>query len=284
MAGTTGEALEFTSAEAHGQRFVYADSGEGPLVVLVHGFPDTPNGWARTRSRLNAAGYRTVAPYLRGYHPDTIVPGRSYARPQIGEDAINLLDALGADQAVLVGHDWGAAVVYSAAVAAPDRVRAVCAVAIPHPSELKPTPRLAWDARHFLTLRLPTRRWLARRRDFAYLDALMRRWSPTWSGPERDATLADVKRAFADPRVLDAALSYYVDAVSGGAARLTQPTLIFGGSEDIVPEEAFTRSRDRVDAACEVVVQPGAGHWPHREAPEVFEERLLAFLGGVGPP
>jgi pimeloyl-ACP methyl ester carboxylesterase len=278
------ETLEFTSAEAHGQRFVYADSGEGPLVVLVHGFPDTPNGWARTRGRLNAAGYRTVVPFLRGYHPDTIVPGRSYARPQIGEDAIRLLDAVGAEQAMLVGHDWGAAVVYSAATLAPERVRAVCAVAIPHPSELKPTPRLAWDARHFLTLRLPTGRWLARRRDFAYLDTLMRRWAPRWSGPERDATLADAKRCFSDPRTLDGALSYYRDAVSGGAPRLTQPALIFGGSEDIVPSEAFTRSADRVEAHCEVVVQPGVGHWPHREAAEAFEERLVAFLGGLASP
>src|SRR5207237_8698880 len=121
-----------------------------------------------TRGRLNAAGYRTVVPYLRGYHPDTIVPDRSYARPQIGQDAIRLLDAVGAEQAVLVGHDWGAAVVYAAATIAPERVRAVCAVAIPHPRQIKPSPAVLWRARHFLTLRLPTGRWLARQDDFAY--------------------------------------------------------------------------------------------------------------------
>src|SRR6478609_11586489 len=101
-----------TSAEAHGQRFVYSDSGDGPLVVLFHGFPDSPDGWDDTRDALAVAGYRTVVPFLRGYHPDTIVPGRRYRGREIGEDAIRLLDAIGAEDAVLVGHDWGAAVVY----------------------------------------------------------------------------------------------------------------------------------------------------------------------------
>src|SRR5690349_22369163 len=126
---------EFITAAApgSGQRFVFADSGSGPLVVLFHGFPDTPHGWADTAAALNTAGYRTVVPYLRGYHPDTIVLGRRYGLSEIGEDAIRLLDALGEEPAVLVGHDWGAAVTYRAATLAPERIRAVCAVAIPHP-------------------------------------------------------------------------------------------------------------------------------------------------------
>jgi pimeloyl-ACP methyl ester carboxylesterase len=85
-------------------------------VVLFHGFPDTPQGWADTRETLNRAGYRTVVPYLRGYHPETIVPGRGYGPDEIAEDAVRLLDAIGADRAVLVGHAWVASVVYRAAV------------------------------------------------------------------------------------------------------------------------------------------------------------------------
>jgi pimeloyl-ACP methyl ester carboxylesterase len=168
-----GAELEHRRAEAHGQRFLYTDSGEGPLVILLHGFPDTPAGWTDTRETLNAAGYRTVVPYLRGYHPDTIVPGRRYGPSEISQDAVYLLDAIGAEQAVLVGHDWGAAVVYRAAALAPERVRALCAVAIPHPRLLERSPGLLWRGRHFVTLRLPSARWLARRRDFAYLDTLI---------------------------------------------------------------------------------------------------------------
>jgi pimeloyl-ACP methyl ester carboxylesterase len=223
-------------------------------------------------------------PYLRGYHPDTIVPGRRYRGHEIGQDAINLLDALGAEQAVLVGHDWGASVVYRAAVLAPDRVRGICAVAIPHLALLGRGPALLWRARHFVTLALPTGPWLARRRDFAYLDALMRRWAPGWRGPERDATLAEVKRCFADERVLDAALSYYRDATPGeGLANVARPGLVVGGTTDIVDPDLFRRSPERFDAGCQVAVLEGAGHWPHREAGEQFSEHLLAFLGGLAP-
>jgi pimeloyl-ACP methyl ester carboxylesterase len=273
--------MDFGSANAHGQQFVLADEGAGPVVVLIHGFPDTPHSWQETHEVLVRAGYRSVVPYLRGYHPDTIVPGRGYGREEAGEDAIRLLDAIGADQAVLVGHDWGASVVYRAAAIAPDRVRAICPIAIPHPNRIKPSPGLLWRARHFITLRLPTGRWLARRNDFSYADALMRRWAPNWSGPGRDAALRDVKEAFADPRVLDAALGYYRDSSGRGSGPITVPVLLVGGTTDIIDARAFTDSAEEFDGPCEVVIADGAGHWPHREAPALFHERLLAFLAGL---
>jgi len=269
------------TAAAGSQQFVYTDSGEGPLVVLLHGFPDTPNGWARTRDTLNGAGYRTVVPFLRGYHPDTIVPGRAYGGRETAEDAVRLLDAIGADEAVVVGHDWGAAITYHVAELAPDRVRAVCGVAIPHPRLLKPSPGLLWGARHFISLRLPTGSRLARRNDFAYIDTLMRRWAPNWSGPERDATLSDVKRCFADERVLDAALGYYRDVSREEVARLSQPGLVIAGTADLIDAEVFRRSPEAFEGSCDVLIAERAGHWPHREAAAAFEERLLAFLAGL---
>jgi pimeloyl-ACP methyl ester carboxylesterase len=262
----------------HTDRFVYSDTGEGPLVVLFHGFPDTPGGWADTAGVLNRAGYRTVVPFLRGYHPDTIVPGRDYGGQLIGEDAVALLDALGAPRAVLVGHDWGAAVVYRAAVMAPERVRGMCAVAIPHPRLLRPSLSLLWGGRHFITLSVPTGPWLARRSDFAYIDTLTRRWAPRWSGPDRDAVLREVKACFADPRCLDGALSYYRDFRREGLANVTVPGLVVGGTTDIVPVDAFRRSPSVFEGPCEVVVCEGAGHWPHREAAAQFNDRLLDFL------
>jgi pimeloyl-ACP methyl ester carboxylesterase len=273
--------MEFKTVATGSQRFVYADSGDGPLVVLLHGFPDTPGGWSDTAGVLNAAGYRTVVPYLRGYHADTLVPGRGYGGRETGEDAIRLLDAIGASDAVLVGHDWGASIVYRAAALAPSRVRAVCGVAISHPRLLKPSPSLLWGARHFVTLRLPTGPWLARRNDFAYIDVLMRRWAPRWSGPARDACLLDVKACFADPRLLDAALAYYREVSREDIGMLSQPALVVGGTADILPIEAITRSPEAFTGPCEVLVCDGAGHWPHREAAQLFHERLVAFLGGL---
>jgi pimeloyl-ACP methyl ester carboxylesterase len=281
MAGLA--AMDFTTAALGGQKFVFADGGEGPLIVLLHGFPDTPAGWSHTRDVLVGAGYRVVVPYLRGYHPQTIVPGRKYSGQLIGEDVVHLLDAIDAESAVIVGHDWGAGLAYRAAAIAPDRVRALCAVAIPHPRTLSPSPALLWKARHFITLRLPSRRWLAAHDDFAYLDVLMRRWAPHWSGPEREQCLADVKACFSDPAVLDGALSYYHDADLRETAPMTaQPALLVGGTTDIVDVESFRRSPEAFTGPCEIVIADGAGHWPHREAADLFHEHLLAFLGGLG--
>jgi pimeloyl-ACP methyl ester carboxylesterase len=272
--------MEFENASIHGQTFVYSDTGEGPPVVLWHGFPDTPGGWERTARTLNEAGYRTIVPYLRGYHPDTLVPGRRYGGAEIGEDALRLLDALELERAAIVGHDWGASVVYRLAASSPLRVRGVCAVAIPHPDLLGRSPALLWAGRHILALKLPTGAWLARRRDFAYLDTLMRRWSPNWFGAERDASLAEIKRLFADRRVFDAALSYYRHlSPTDTVGRIAVPGLLVG-TTGIAPD-LFRRSPELFDAPCEVVIAEGAGHWPQREAPELFEERLLAWLGGL---
>jgi pimeloyl-ACP methyl ester carboxylesterase len=275
--------MDFKTATAGAQAFVYSDSGgEGPVVVLFHGFPDLPFGWSDVRNALVAAGNRVVVPYLRGYHPDTIVPGRRYGRTEIGEDAITLLDAIESEKAVLVGHDWGAAVVYSAAALAPDRVRAICAVAIPHPNLIKPSPGLLWGGRHFVTLRVPTGPWLMRRNDFRYVDTLIHRWAPNWIGPARDACSLEVKDAFRDDRVLDGALSYYRDSSPGGADRLRQPALVVGGTTDIISPKTFERSPECFTGPCDVVIADGAGHWPHREAADLFHERLLAFLAGLG--
>ena len=272
---------EFQRKTIDGQTFVYRDSGEGPLVVLLHGFPDTPAGWSDAQAALNAAGYRTVVPYLRGYHPDTIVRGRDYGRASISADPVRLLDAIGEESAVLVGHDWGAAITYGAATSAPSRVRAICAVAIPHANTVNPSPALLWGARHFFTLPVPTGPWLARRNDFAYIDTLMRRWAPRWSGAGRDATLREVKTAFANPEVLDGALAYYRAQRPGSAPRIAQPALIVGGTTDIVPVELFEQTRSFCDGPCEVLIVEGAGHWPHRENAALFDEHLLAFLAGL---
>jgi pimeloyl-ACP methyl ester carboxylesterase len=274
--------MDFTTATVNAQTFVYSDSGGGgPLVVMFHGFPDLPFGWSDARDVLVGAGYRVVVPYLRGYHPDTIVRGRRYGGKEIGEDAIGLLDAIDAERAVLVGHDWGASVVYRAAALAPDRVRAICAVAIPHLNLIKPSPGLLWGGRHFVTLRLPSGAWLMRRNDLQYVDTLISRWAPNWAGPARDACSREVKDAFRDDRVLDAALSYYRDTSPGGIGQLRQPGLVIGGTTDIISPETFKRSPDYFTGPCDVVIADGAGHWPHREAADLFHEHLLAFMAKV---
>jgi pimeloyl-ACP methyl ester carboxylesterase len=268
-----------------GRVFVFAESGQGPLIVLIHGFPDTPNGWEGIAAGLADAGCRVVRPWLRGYHPDTIVEGRPYDAVTIASDPIAFLDALGERDAILVGHDWGASIVYGAATLHPDRVRAIVPIAIPHPSLLPRDPSTLWAARHFLSLKMPWAESAVRRNDFAYLDTLYRRWAPNWVGEARDRSLADVKSAFADQRSLSGALDYYRALSMRPAPELARPPairgLVVGGTTDILDPELYERTAGLLGAGSDSLIVEGAGHWPHREGEDAFLAGLIQFAGKV---
>lgn len=282
---------EFQNATVGEQTWRYNDSGRGRAVVLFHGFPDTPHSYARIARSLNEAGYRTILPYLRGYHRDTIVPGRPYDALHLAQDAIGLLDALGLTSAVLVGHDWGATLLYGAAALAPERIDAIVPIAIPHPRTLKPKNGLQalgllFMARHFVYFQLPWAEAGTRRNDFAYIDAIYRRWSPGWQGPERDAAIARVKEAFSDPEVLRAALDYYRAMRSKVDRRLTGPIrcsglMVAGGKDFGGRLGPYKKSQALFEGGAELLVMPEAGHWPHREDESLFTDRLLGFLSGL---
>src|SRR4051812_39209965 len=193
---------------ANGLRFAYLEQGTGPLVLLVHGFPDTAHTWDRTMAAVAAAGFRAVAPFQRGYAPTEIPPKGAITSTTLGEDMLALIEALGESSAILVGHDWGASGAYAAAALGPDKIRLLVTIAIPHPRSIKPTPRNVWKLRHFWWLRWNFAPGSVRKNDFAYVDELWRRWSPSWQDVPADETKL-VKAAFAEPGCLEAACAYY---------------------------------------------------------------------------
>jgi pimeloyl-ACP methyl ester carboxylesterase len=279
--------VEFHTIDGDRQRYVVSQRGEGPDIVLLHGFPDTPYSWSEIETTLVDAGWRVTVPWLRGYHRDTIVPGRRFDAVTIGRDGLGLLDAIDVPRAVLVGHDWGALVTYVAATLAPDRVRAIVTFGIPHPSVLRRTPSALWAVRHFLSLKLPWAARTCRRNDFAYFDRLYRRWAPGWSGPEREETLNRAKQALSSPATLDGAIAYYRDLSFGplppAIARLPPvPGLIVGGDHALGERELFTRTAELLAPPSRALIAPGTGHWPHRENPAVVVPELLGFLGQLG--
>lgn len=267
---------------ANGLRFGYLESGTGPLVLLVHGFPDTAHSWDATRPWLAAAGFRAVAVFTRGYAPTDVPPTEAYDSDTLGRDLLALVDAVGGTPAVIVGHDWGASAAYSAAAMAPDALRMLVTVAIPHPASIWPTPSLVWAVRHFFALgRRSALRWVPDG-DFAYIDELMRRWSPRWNpGPEESAA---VKAIFRNPRNLDAALGYYRALrpwlPPSHKAKIRVPTVCFAGDSDIMPPAVYESARSRFLGPYEVVRMPG-GHFMHREHPDVFSRELLRVLERV---
>lgn len=273
--------MEPKFVDAGGLRFAYLEEGTGPLVLLIHGFPDTAYTWDATMTALAAAGYRAVAPFTRGYHPTEIPADAAYDTDSFGRDTIALIDALGGGEpAIVVGHDWGANAAYAAAAMAPERVRLMVAVAIPHPASIVPTPRLAWIMRHLVSLRTKGAAAALRANEFALVDVLWQRWSPAWKDIPAAET-ARVKAAFREPGVVDAALGYYRALTLRQPPSLklpiNVPAVAFAGEHDNIPPRMYEKARKRFTSSYEVVQVPG-GHFMHREHPTEFTTELVRVL------
>ena len=274
---------EIEFVEANSVRFAYLSEGSGPLVLLVHGFPDTAHTWDAVRPALAAAGYRAVSPFTRGYFPTAIPADGRYDDQTLGRDLLALIPALGAERAIVVGHDWGATAAYAAAGIDPSKLDALVTVAIPHPAALLPLPRILWGVRHFWRLKRASAAEFCRANHFAYLDELVHRWSPAWAVPpgETDA----VKESLSHPGALDAALGYYRQLTLRGSPaqrrHVQVPAAVFSGADDGILRRAdYERSLRCYDAGCAIVHMPG-GHFLHREHPERFIAELLRFLGAL---
>jgi len=139
------DGIESRYVEANGLRHHYLTAGQGPVVLFCHGFPELCWSWRHQIPALAAAGYKVVAPDLRGYG-DTKGPAdpEAYTNLHVVGDMVALLDALGEKQAVIVGHDWGSPVAWMAATLRPDRFRAVASLSVMHgPRMPLPPPEFA---------------------------------------------------------------------------------------------------------------------------------------------
>src|SRR5690606_29711112 len=145
--------MERVTIKANNLRFSCLTVGpeDGPVALCIHGFPDTAETWFHGIAEgLAEAGYRVVAPNTRGYKPTEIPADQNYGGMALGQDVVCLLEALDADDAVVIGHDWGAMAVYFALGIDSSRIRAAITLDIPHPNALKPSVGLAWAMRHFI--------------------------------------------------------------------------------------------------------------------------------------
>ncbi len=269
---------------ANGVAFSYLEEGAGPLVLMLHGFPDTLHTWSHARPAVAQAGFRVVTPNMRGYAPTGLPADGRYDLDALGEDVLALIDALGERTAIVVGHDWGAGAAYAAAALGPQKVSKLITMGIPHPASVRPTPSLAWKARHFLTLRLPGAVARTAANDFATIDALVKRWSPAWSVPAEETRA--VKESFGQPGSLDAALGYYRQVgrlPKAFKSKISVPTITFAGLHDTIDPAAYAPARRFFTQGYEVVTMPG-GHFMHREHPAEFEAKLLAAIRSVPSP
>lgn len=287
---------------ANGIRLHIAEAGSGPLVLLLHGFPEFWWAWRGQLAALGDAGFRAVAADLRGYG-DSDKPPRGYDGWTLAGDVAGLIRALGEPRAHLVGHAWGGMIAWTVAALHPRLVASVTAVAAPHPLALRAAVRrsafrraggqaaaLAQMFRAQLPM-LPERGLVAD--DAAVVEQLLRRWGgPRWTVSPGFADVAEADRAaMRVPGVAHSSMEYFRWAVRSQARgdgrrfaeevdrRLTVPSMqVHGDLDPYLLESTALASRDWLPPAVVFRSLAGVGHFPHHEAPDTVTELLLKFL------
>lgn len=247
---------------------------EGPLVVALHGFPDTAWTWRRVAPLLAEEGYRVAAPFLRGYAPSGVPAGGDYSVRALVGDAVALHRELGGDaDSVLLGHDWGAITTNAVAADPASPYARHVSLAVPPFTAMR-----GWDAG---LLRQPLHSWyiafnlvpgLAERR-FAWLaERLWRQWSPAYDASEE---LAHLRAAVPDRARAKAVVSYYRAMVGPGIApalaKPVRPLLVLHGADDRCLEPGLARLAGATSVA-------GAGHFLQLEQPEAVATEIRRFL------
>lgn len=284
--------MEQIFVAANGLRFACLVEGEGPLLLLLHGFPDNAATWEHQFAPLAAAGYRVVAPNLRGYPPTDIPANGYYDGATLAEDVRGLIAALSpGEPAFLVGQDWGAALSYGFLALYPELVRRAVLMAISHPVTMAASladPEQLRRAFHWWYFQIPG---LAEAQvpdaDYALIDFLWAEWSP---GPDHQTHVAHVKDMLRQPGAFIAALSYYRAAVCPThrdsalehlrallVGPIAVPTLALCGANDL-RAGPMSRQAEHFTSAYAYHEVTGAGHFLHREQPAEVNALILDWF------
>jgi epoxide hydrolase 4 len=271
-------------------RLHYVEAGEGPLVVLLHGFPEFWYGWRFQIPALAAAGFRVVAPDMRGYNTSSKPPGvAAYDVDRLAVDVRDLIQERGAQAARVAGHDWGAVVAWVTAMNHPEVVERLAILNVPHPRRFLRAvrrPRQLARSWYMLFFQLP---WLPERAARADGWRFFRVWSLGTAASPGAFTAQDIDRyveAWSQPGAATATINYY-RALFRQSPRRTEarirvvqaPTLVIWGERDRYlgteladPDPADVANLERV------VRLPGASHWVQHDEPERVNQLLTEFF------
>lgn len=266
----------------------------GPVVLLVHGWPDDATAWSGVAPRLNAAGFRTIAPMHRGAGATRFLSPRTRRTGNTGVlsiDMIELMDALNIDRCFVAGHDWGASVAESLAVGWPDRVPRIAMLG--SPSRLGGLRITGYEQTHrywyhwLQTTRLGTE--FIERDPIGFARYMWEHWSPT--GWFDETTFRTVSRSFRNPDWVPVMLHSYrsrwqeaspdrrsvkLEEKIKATKRIRTPTIFFqGGVDRVTPPSATEKMATKFSRSFERIVLDGVGHFVPREAPDAVAEALL---------
>jgi pimeloyl-ACP methyl ester carboxylesterase len=291
----TEHTIEQAQIEANGLTFAYLAAGQGPLALCLHGFPDCADGWRPLLASLADAGFRAVAPFMRGYAPTAVPEDGRFQSGVLVADANALHAALGGDdQAVVIGHDWGAFAAYGAPQIASERWAKAVIASVPPASTIAPM-LMSYDLlKHNLWYQFvlcnPLADFAVAMNDLEFIERLWSDWSP---GFDAAKAIEPVKASLRDSANLTAALAYYRHTLGGAfsdpelaaeqAASMQAPglpTLYLHGADDgCFPAPA----RDALEAefpapGSRVEIIADAGHFLQYEQPERVAELIVTFV------
>jgi pimeloyl-ACP methyl ester carboxylesterase len=274
--------------KVNGLRFHYVEAGSGPLVILLHGFPEFWYCWRRQVPVLAEAGFRVLAPDLRGYNETDKPHGvENYRIPFLVDDVAGLIEQAGEQRAVVVGHDWGGVLAWKLAISRPERVDRLIVLNAPHPAafrrELRRAEQLrrSWYVFFFQLPWLPE--WTIRAGNFALLEKVFRN-DPVHPGAYTPEDVERYKRALGKPGALTAALNWYRAAMrfpglaSHDTRPVAAPTLLIWGERDRALGLRLTEGLQRWVPRLRVERLPDASHWVQNDDPESVNRLMLEFL------
>jgi pimeloyl-ACP methyl ester carboxylesterase len=271
---------------------VEAGPADGPLVLLLHGFPEFWYGWRRQIRPLADAGFHVVAPDQRGYNLSGKPPRlRDYRVDHMAQDAADLIKTHGHESAFVVGHDWGAGVAWWLALARPERVRGLVILNGPHPQAMIRAllrrgrqRRMSW---YMLFFQLP---WISealwRRHDLRdFAEGLARAARP---GTFSKEDLQAYRDAWSRPGALTGMLNWYralrFAPPRPSSWRVQPPTLVLWGAQDAYLELSLAQASADLCRNARVVVIDQATHWVHLEESEKVNQELVRFFGRSPQP
>jgi pimeloyl-ACP methyl ester carboxylesterase len=271
-------------------RLHYVEAGEGPLVVLLHGFPEFWYGWRFQIPALAAAGFRVVAPDMRGYNTSSKPPGvAAYDVDRLAVDLRDLIQERGAQAASVAGHDWGAAVAWITAMNHPEVVERLAILNVPHPRRFLRglrRPRQLARSWYMFFFQLP---WLPERAARAGRWRLFRAWTLGTAARPGAFSARDIDRyveAWSQPGAATSTINYYRAIFRQSPRRavarirvVQAPTLVIWGERDrYLRKELANPDLADVPKLERVVRLPDASHWVQHDEPERVNQLLTEFF------
>ena len=285
------EQIEFTFITTNGVRLHVAQAGpqDGPLVVLLHGFPEFWYGWRRQIAPLADAGFRVIAPDQRGYNLSEVPKGvEAYRMAELSKDVAGLLDALGRNDCCLVGHDWGAAVAWNVALTYPERVQKLAILNVPHPAVmldyLKRNPRQMLKSWYIAFFQIPgLADWLVRLNDFHQAAGSLR--GSSQPGTFSDEDIAEYKKAWKNSAGLTGMINWYRALLRYRPSmpednRLHMPVRILWGKRDAFLSHEMAGLSAQLCDQAELTLFEHATHWVQHEEAQAVSQALIQFFRG----